>query len=115
MFDREQYFKKIEPFMEKPMIKVISGIRRCGKSTFLKMLINRIIQNGTEEKNIIYISMELLEFEFITDYRVLYEYVKKKTQKNNKQKYLFIDEVQDIPGWKKLLIRFLLKVFLIFI
>lgn len=101
MFDREQYFKKIEPFMEKPMIKVVSGVRRCGKSTFLKMLINRIIQNGTEEKNIIYISMELLEFEFISDYRVLYEYVKKKIPENNKAKYLFIDEVQDIPGWEK--------------
>lgn len=101
MFDREQYLKKIEPFMEKPIIKVVSGLRRCGKSTFLKMLINRIIQNGAAEKNIVYISMELMEFEFITDYRVLYEYVKKKIQKNNKQKYLFIDEVQDIPGWEK--------------
>ncbi|HPM45790.1 MAG TPA: ATP-binding protein [bacterium] len=101
MFEREQYLKKIEPFMEKPIIKVVSGLRRCGKSTFLKMLINRIIRNGAAEKNIVYISMELMEFEFITDYRVLYEYVKKKIQKNNKQKYLFIDEVQDIPGWEK--------------
>jgi predicted AAA+ superfamily ATPase len=86
MFEREQYLKKIEPFMEKPIIKVVSGLRRCGKSTFLKMLINRIIRNGAAEKNIVYISMELMEFEFITDYRVLYEYVKKKIQKNNKQK-----------------------------
>lgn len=47
MIERAQYFDKISPFIGKPMIKVISGMRRCGKSTFMKMLIDRLIKEGT--------------------------------------------------------------------
>ncbi|MHB8090689.1 MAG: ATP-binding protein [Syntrophales bacterium] len=101
MIERALYFDKISPFIGKPMIKVISGMRRCGKSTFVKMLIDRLMKEGCAEKNIVYISMELMEFEFINDYRALYEYVKKLIPPGNAMKYLFIDEVQEIPGWEK--------------
>ena len=83
------------------MIKVISGLRRCGKSTFMKMLIDHLIKKGTAESNIIYISMELMEFEFINDYKALYKHVKNVLPKDSKKKYLFVDEVQEIPGWEK--------------
>ena len=83
------------------MIKVISGLRRCGKSTFMKMLIDHLIKKGTAESNIIYISMELMEFEFINDYKALYKHVKNVLPKNSKKKYLFVDEIQEIPGWEK--------------
>jgi len=101
MIERTRYFNKIEPFIGKPMIKVISGLRRCGKSTFMKMLIDHLMKKGTAESNIIYISMELMEFEFINDYKALYKYVKKVLPKDSKKKYLFVDEVQEIPGWEK--------------
>ena len=101
MIERTRYFNKIEPFIGKPMIKVISGLRRCGKSTFMKMLIDHLIKKGTAESNIIYISMELMEFEFINDYKALYKYVKNVMPKNSKKKYLFVDEIQEIPGWEK--------------
>ena len=101
MIERTRYFNKIEPFIGKPMIKVISGLRRCGKSTFMKMLIDHLIKKGTAESNIIYISMELMEFEFINDYKALYKHVKSVLPKNSKKKYLFVDEIQEIPGWEK--------------
>jgi predicted AAA+ superfamily ATPase len=101
MIERTRYFNKIEPFIGKPMIKVISGLRRCGKSTFMKMLIDHLIKKGTSASNIIYISMELMEFEFINDYKALYKHVKSVLPKNSKKKYLFVDEVQEIPGWEK--------------
>ncbi len=101
MIERTRYFNKIEPFIGKPMIKVISGLRRCGKSTFMKMLIDHLIKKGTAESNIIYISMELMEFEFINDYKALYKHVKNVLPKNSKKKYLFVDEIQEISGWEK--------------
>lgn len=101
MIARTRYFNKISPFIGKPMIKVISGLRRCGKSTFMKMLMDDLIKKGTNQSDIIYISMELMEFEFINDYRALYQHVKNVLPKNSNQKYLFIDEVQEIPGWEK--------------
>ena len=101
MIERTRYFNKISPFIGKSMIKVISGLRRCGKSTFMKMLIDHLIKKGTAESNIIYISMELMEFEFINDYKALYKHVKNVLPKNSKKKYLFVDEIQEIPGWEK--------------
>ena len=97
---REQYIKKITPFIGKPVIKVISGLRRCGKSTFMKMLIEKLKNDGVKEKNIIYVSMELMEFEFIKDYRILYDHIKKSLASTGRN-YLFIDEVQEIPSWEK--------------
>lgn len=101
MFERNSYYQKIAPFIDKPVIKVISGIRRCGKSTFMKMLIEKLKVQGVAPQNLIYISKELLEFEFINDYRALYDYVKKQLPKKKGAKYLFIDEVQEITGWEK--------------
>jgi len=99
MIEREDYYTKIDPFIEKPIIKVISGIRRSGKSTFMKMLMNRLINNG--ENNIIYLSKELIEFDFIKNHLDLHKYVSQKIQKNSRKNYLFIDEVQEIDKWEK--------------
>ncbi|NLF98070.1 MAG: ATP-binding protein [Candidatus Riflebacteria bacterium] len=101
MFQRRRYFDKIAPFIGKPVIKLITGIRRCGKSSFLKLLIEHLENTGTAAKNILYISMELMEFSFITDHKILYDYIAKKLARGKQKKYLFIDEVQEIPGWEK--------------
>ena len=100
MIEREHYFKKITPFVNKPVIKIITGLRRCGKSTFLKMFIDRLLKESGKKKNIVYISMELMEFEFITDYKVLYDHIKKSISIGG-ENYIFIDEVQEINGWEK--------------
>lgn len=101
MIERESYYKKIAPFMGKSVIKIISGMRRVGKSTFVKMLMARLVKDGVSEKNIIYISKELIEFDFIKNYLDLHTYIKKMLPENDGQKYLFIDEVQEIDGWEK--------------
>ncbi len=101
MIIREEYFAKIDPFVCKPVIKIITGIRRSGKSSFMKMLIDRFHESGVKKNDIVYISKELLEFEYIKDYSELYKYVKSKLQKNKNQKYILIDEVQEIKGWEK--------------
>ena len=100
MIERKQYFEKITPFVNKPVIKIITGLRRCGKSTFLKMFIDRLLKESGKKKNIVYISMELMEFEFITDYKVLYDHIKKSISIGG-ENYIFIDEVQEINGWEK--------------
>lgn len=101
MFIRENYLNKIEPFIDKPVVKIISGMRRSGKSTFIKMIIEKLEKNGTDKKNILYISKELMEFDFIKDYKDLYGHIKKLLPVNKKPKYLLIDEVQEINGWEK--------------
>ena len=58
MINRELYIKRIAPFIDKPIIKVITGIRRCGKSTFLKMLMNNLKSNGVAAENILFINKD---------------------------------------------------------
>lgn len=101
MFERMLYYNKIAPFIGKPVIKLITGLRRSGKSTFVKLLIERLKQNKVAQKNILYISMELMEFSFISDYRSLYNHVKESLPAGRQKNYLFIDEVQEIQGWEK--------------
>lgn len=107
MIKREKYLKKIRPFIGKPVIKVITGIRRCGKSTFLKMLIEELKDQGTNSKNILYINKDSLEFDNIFDYKSLNDLVLKKFKGVRGKKYLFIDEVQDITEWEKAAASFL--------
>ncbi len=101
MFARKLYFEKIEPFVDKPVIKLITGMRRCGKSSFFKLLMQRLQNQGVKKSHIIYISMELMDFSFISDHKILYDYIVKNLAKGKTKKYLFIDEVQEIPGWEK--------------
>ncbi|MCF7859785.1 MAG: ATP-binding protein [Candidatus Cloacimonetes bacterium] len=107
MVERIEIYEKIAPYIDKPVIKVISGIRRCGKSTLMKLLIKRFVNKGISEKNILYINKELLEFEFIEDYSALHLYVKDKFSVNSEKKYLFIDEIQEIKDWEKAINSFL--------
>lgn len=107
MIIRERYIKQITPFIGKPVIKVITGIRRCGKSTFLKMICNSLFGNGVPNDNIIFINKDSLEFDFITNYKELNQYVKDKVKGIKDAIYLFIDEIQEIEGWEKAVSGFL--------
>jgi predicted AAA+ superfamily ATPase len=107
MILRERYIKQIAPFIGKPVIKVITGIRRCGKSTFLKMICNSLTDSGVAPGNIILINKDSLEFDFIRNYQELNNYVKGKVEKIEGPVYLFIDEIQEIEGWEKAVSGFL--------
>lgn len=107
LINRENYIEKIEPFLNKPVVKVISGMRRIGKSSIVKLIIQKLKQEGTSDENILYINKESLEFDFIKTYKDLDNYVKDKLIKAKGKKYLFIDEVQEIEKWEKAILSFL--------
>lgn len=112
MYKRNLYFDKIKGFIDKPVIKVITGMRRVGKSYFLKQIINELLINGVDKKEILYIDKESLDFEYISDYKVLNREVKKyflNLPKSPKKKYLFVDEVQEIVKWEKAILSFFNK------
>ena len=101
MLKREIYLKKIRPFYESDLIKVLLGMRRVGKSVILNEIISEI-QDNTDVSNeqIIYVNFESLEYSNIKDEIDLYNYVKSKIVKNKKM-YLFFDEVQNVKNFEK--------------
>lgn len=100
MLIREKYLSKIRPFYDIDLIKVITGIRRCGKSVILTQIIDELKEKGIKETQIIYINLESKEYSNIKNDDDLYLYIKKNIKGNDKY-YLFIDEIQNIPSWEK--------------
>ncbi len=98
LYQREAYIERIKPFMRTNTVKVMIGHRRVGKSYILYQLVN-IIQNEEPDANIIYINKEDLDFEFITNYRELYEYVKQRLTPDRRN-YIFVDEIQEIADFR---------------
>lgn len=95
---RELYLKKLITFQDTEMIKVITGIRRCGKSSLLKLMAQHLLDSGVTDEQIIEMNFESFSIPDL-DARGLYEYVKARISPH-KRTYLFFDEVQIIPGWE---------------
>ena len=106
MYKRNLYQKQISSYLNKPVIKVITGMRRVGKSCLLKLVIEDLSDNTIEKNRILYINKESLEFDFIVNYKDLYDYVETKFKNIQGQKYLFIDEIQEIDLWEKAVTSF---------
>lgn len=102
IYKREDYLKKIRGFYNDDMIKVISGIRRCGKSFFLKSIIQELIENGIKEKDIIYIELDKKNYKNIRTSKQLEKVIDKQIVDND-FKYLFIDEIQNVKGFETLI------------
>lgn len=105
MIIREMYLSQIRPFYDVDLIKVITGIRRCGKSVILNQIMNELKNKKIKEEQIIYINFESKEYANIIDENVFYSYVKEKIKNENKY-YLFFDEIQNINGWEKVINSF---------
>ena len=88
MLKREIYLSRIRGFYDSDLVKILVGIRRCGKSVILKQIIDEIRENGIQEDHILYINFEFVEFEDLKDYKKLNSYVKEKV-KDNKKYYIF--------------------------
>ena len=100
---RKEYIKRIFPFMERKEIIVLKGIRRSGKSTIIKQLINELLRNGTDKGQVLYINLE--DYGFANNlnlglFDIIFEEYKNYT-KNKKTTYFFIDEAQKIKSWEK--------------
>ena len=100
MIKREQYLQKIIPLIDKPFIKVITGIRRSGKSVILKQLIDLFRESGINESKIIYYNFESLVNVDIDGYLKLYQIIKNKITDTEKY-YILLDEIQEVPEWEK--------------
>lgn len=99
MIFRENYVKKIMAFTDTPFVKILTGVRRCGKSTIMQMIIEELYKRGIEKERIINLRFDSMEYEDMTA-KLLYDMLKEKISKNRKT-YIFLDEVQEIPSWEK--------------
>ena len=105
MKNRDLYLNQLIDFKDKDLIKVITGVRRCGKSTLLLLYKEYLLKEGIKESNIIEMNFESLTFDDINDYKDLYNYVKSKI-KNKSKHYILLDEIQEVDNWEKALRSF---------
>ena len=114
MIQRKEYLNKLIAFKDKQLIKVVTGIRRCGKSTLLELYQNWLLEQGMEEEQIISINFEDIDFEELTDYRRLYSYLKERLLPG-KMTYIFLDEIQQVEDFPKVVDSLYIKKKWIFI
>lgn len=100
MIKRDLYLNKIKPFIDKEIIKVLTGIRRSGKSVMLKLLMNEILSGEVSKEQIIYLNFEDLKNRHLCSFDVLHNYILENSEKNKKI-YLFLDEIQEVSSWEK--------------
>ena len=98
--NRENYLSILKNFKDKQIIKVITGIRRCGKSTLLEIFQEYLLKTGVERSQIISINFENSDYEELQDRKKLYEYIKQKLVKGKKT-YVFLDEIQNVKDFEK--------------
>ena len=99
MIIREKYLKKMIDSKDTEFIKVITGVRRSGKSTLLLMFKEYLIESGVKNENIIHINFESAQYDNIKNYKDLYQYIKEIIK--NEKTYLLLDEVQNVESWEK--------------
>ena len=97
---REKYLERIKELKDTPDIKIITGIRRSGKSVILKQIMDELKENNVDDNHIIYINFEDYDYEEYTNPKKLNNYVKEKII-DDKKYYIFFDEVQNINKWEK--------------
>ncbi len=106
MIKRPLYLNRIRPFMGKPIIKIVTGIRRCGKSVILHLVAEELREQGKPDSRITSINLELYANRHLKDPQVLYAYIRERvsaTSDANSQHYLFFDEIQEVKGWEQLI------------
>lgn len=104
--NRDNYMKVLLEFKDKNAVKIITGVRRCGKSTLLDLFIERLLEDGIKEENIIKMNFESIEHDDIKEYKALYKSIQSKISNNDKT-YLIFDEIQMVKHWEKAVNSFL--------
>ena len=101
MLKRDEYIKQIVPFIDKDVIKVLTGIRRSGKSVMLKLLMEELKNRGINENQFIYINFENLKYRNLKNYERLYDFILNKVDDKYKSYYIFLDEIQEVEEWER--------------
>ena len=99
---REDYLKLMRPYYDVDLIKVITGVRRSGKSVLMETIKDELLANGISGSHIISINLEDMDYAFITEAKELYQEIKSRILDNEKH-YIFLDEIQHLPDFEKLL------------
>lgn len=111
MIIRKKYLERIIPFINKPLIKAIIGVRRSGKTVLMMQLKDYLISSGIDAEHVLYINFESMAFSNLLDSNKLYSYVLEVSKKiQGKRLYLFFDEIQVISYWETLLASFLVDI-----
>ncbi len=100
MINRDLYIKNIERFSNSNLIKIITGIRRCGKSSVLQLLREQFLLNGVASEHIIYINFESLKYSNLKTSQSLYEFLSKQINSDGRY-YILLDEIQEVTKWEK--------------
>ena len=106
--DRKEYLDFLVKSKDRQIIKVVSGVRRCGKSTLFEIYKDFLLENGVAKNQIISINFEDMDYEELTDYKKLYEYIKSKMIED-KRNYIFLDEIQHVDKFEKVVDSLFIK------
>lgn len=106
--DRKEYLDFLVKSKDRQIIKVVSGVRRCGKSTLFEIYKDFLLENGVEKNQIISINFEDMDYEELTDYKKLYEYIKSEMI-GDKKNYIFLDEIQHVDKFEKVVDSLFIK------
>ena len=101
MIKREMYMKRIRPFINTDLIKVITGIRRCGKSVMLDLIKQELEESGIDPSRFISINFEDMRYEHLHTARALHDEIRERAAGISERLYLFFDEIQEVDGWEK--------------
>ena len=102
MIKRELYLKQIRPFIGQNIVKVLTGIRRCGKSVMLTLIQDELKESGIPAEQFVSINFETRIVDYVKSVDETYAYIKSVCEKNTAKTYLFLDEVQELNGWETL-------------
>lgn len=101
MIIREKYMNNIKDFIDKPVIKVITGMRRSGKSALLELTRQELLGMGKNPNQIVYINFESLKYDHLKEYKTLYRYLMEIGEKISERLYILLDEIQEVDGWQQ--------------
>ena len=100
MVERKMYMDKINSFIDKDLIKIITGVRRSGKSYFFKLIINELLERGVNEDDILLVDFELPQYRHIKSSKELDDLVLDFIDSHSNKTYLFFDEIQNVSQWE---------------
>ncbi|MDC7291364.1 ATP-binding protein [Blautia schinkii] len=102
MIKRELYMAKIRPFINKDIIKVLTGIRRCGKSVLMQLIQKELVENGVDQNQMFPINFETKAVDYVQNIDTAYQAIRDFAEKHPGKIYLFLDEIQELPRWETL-------------
>lgn len=101
MVMRERYMQQIRDFMDKPVVKVLTGMRRSGKSALLELTQEELLSRGVSRQNIIFMNFESLRYESLKNYQALYAEITTRVEQTEGRVYLLLDEIQEVASWEQ--------------